>query len=71
MKNDYKLKLIEILALIIFIYATTSLIWLAYIYFFDHELFELSQIYIHIYGFVVSNIVLLGISKVKNEENET
>ncbi len=68
-KYNYTIKLIEILALLIFLYATTSLIWLAYIYFFDHELFEFSHIYIHVYGFVASNFVLLGISKAKNREN--
>jgi hypothetical protein len=46
-------------AFIFFLYSSVSIIWCLYLYFFDKEQFYTKHLLGHLYGFFVSNLILL------------
>jgi hypothetical protein len=62
------LHIVRNIAFLFFLYSSTSLIWQAYLWHFRPEDFYLRHTLFHIYGFIVSNIILLAIPRKLDNE---
>jgi len=62
------LHIIRNTAFLFFLYSSTSLIWQAYLWFFRSEDFYFNHTFFHIYGFIVSNVILLAVPRKVGDE---
>jgi hypothetical protein len=58
------------ISFLFFLYSSTSLIWEIYLYFFQPDNFYVKHVLFHIYGFIVSNIILLYLPHDMSKKNE-
>lgn len=64
------LNAIRNISFLFFLYSSTSLIWEIYLYFFQPDNFHVKHVLFHIYGFIVSNIILLYLPHDMSKKNE-
>lgn len=64
------LNTIRNISFLFFLYSSTSLIWEIYLYFFQPDDFYVKHVLFHVYGFIISNIILLYIPHDIGNKNE-